>query len=138
LTDTLIAGNEPLAYQWRRDGLDLPGATNASLFITNAALSDQGIYSRLVSNPVGCAISPEVSLLVGTPPAPRLEDLRAEATRLHFTLVGLSNTQYQVETSVDVRHWTWCCSCWTGPVSIDKPPGDSLFVRVGIYDPSRH
>ncbi len=136
LPSRLISGSEPLSYQWRRNGADLPGATNASLFITNAAVSDGGIYQQLVRNPFGCSLSPELTLYVLTPPAPQLADVRMAGTELSFILNGRTNIQYQVETSTDLLHWTWCCSRWSGPVSLARPPGDSVFVRVGIYVPT--
>ncbi len=136
LPTRLIAGSEPLSYQWRRNGADIPGATNASLFITNVADTDGGIYQQLVRNPFGCSLSPELTLYVLTSPAPQLADVRMAGTELSFILNGRTNVQYQVETSTDLQHWTWCCSRWSGPVSMARPPGDSVFVRVGIYVPT--
>lgn len=134
--NTLISGSEPLFYQWRRNGADIPGATNASLFITNAADSDSGLYQQVVRNPFGCSLSTELTLYVSTPPAPQLADVRLTGSELSFMLNGRTNIQYQVETSTDLQHWTWCCSQWAGPVSMARPPGDSVFVRVGIYVPT--
>src|SRR3954469_23046583 len=46
-------GSDPLYYQWRRQGTNLPGETFAILFIPSVQLSDQGNYSCLVSNAAG-------------------------------------------------------------------------------------
>src|SRR5262249_28525197 len=57
-------GSLPLTYQWRRDGADLPGATNQSLVLTNVTLSDAGQYVVVVHNPRGMTESVTVSLSV--------------------------------------------------------------------------
>jgi alpha-tubulin suppressor-like RCC1 family protein len=59
------AGDGPLSYQWRYQGVDLPGATDAILVLTNALFSQAGAYSVVVSNAVGQVTSPSVNLDVG-------------------------------------------------------------------------
>ena len=46
-------GSEPLSYQWRLDGTDIPGAISASLEFGAVTLAQAGRYSVRVSNPVG-------------------------------------------------------------------------------------
>jgi len=46
-------GTEPLTFQWRRNGVTVPGATNATLTIANVGLGDGGEYSCLVANSAG-------------------------------------------------------------------------------------
>jgi hypothetical protein len=60
------SGDEPLSYQWRRDGLEVAGATEATLSLVEARLSDAGTYSVVVSNPAGSVTSDpaEVTVLV--------------------------------------------------------------------------
>ncbi len=133
--NSFISGSEPVTFQWRHNGVDIPGATNASLFIANAATTDGGTYCQIASNPFGCSRSPELTLRLYTPPAPQLMDIKATEGQLAFTIVGFTNIQYQVETSSDLRRWAWCCSRQAGRVSIDKPAGNSTFVRVGVFVP---
>src|SRR4030095_6234823 len=47
------AGDPPLKYQWRLNGVDIPGATNASFFISSAQLTNGGSYTVLVFNDKG-------------------------------------------------------------------------------------
>ena len=54
-------GVPPLAYQWRKNGLPLPGATTLSLGLTNVGPAQAGTYDLLVSNQYGIAISAPVS-----------------------------------------------------------------------------
>jgi sugar lactone lactonase YvrE len=46
-----------LTYQWRRDGVNIPGATASTFSISSMAASDAASYTVMVSNPVGSAIS---------------------------------------------------------------------------------
>ncbi|MED4328635.1 immunoglobulin domain-containing protein, partial [Schinkia azotoformans] len=53
-TFTVIAtGDAPLSYQWKKDGIDIAGATSASLTINNAQEIDEGSYTVVVSNGAG-------------------------------------------------------------------------------------
>jgi hypothetical protein len=46
-------GNGPVSYQWRLDGVNLAGATNAALTLTGVSLAQAGSYSVGVSDAVG-------------------------------------------------------------------------------------
>lgn len=59
-------GEPPLSYQWNRDGVDLPGGTNATLSVA-AVGANQGAYSVIVSNAFGQALSSKASLSVIQP-----------------------------------------------------------------------
>jgi 6-phosphogluconolactonase (cycloisomerase 2 family) len=58
------SGSGPLAYQWRRNNLDIPGATDAFYSIASVALSDAATYAVVVSNGAGSASSFNVILTV--------------------------------------------------------------------------
>jgi hypothetical protein len=60
--DALGAG--PLTYQWRRNGVVLPGATGATLTLGAASMGDAGDYSVVVSNRLGAATSVTAALTV--------------------------------------------------------------------------
>ncbi|MFT6621251.1 MAG: hypothetical protein ACJASX_004168 [Limisphaerales bacterium] len=57
-------GPEPLSYQWRKDGLAIAGATNATLTITQCAYWHAGFYQVLVNNLAGSVSSVPVRLKV--------------------------------------------------------------------------
>jgi hypothetical protein len=57
-------GSPPLSYQWRRDGVALPGATTATLTLQNVQASQEGGYSVVVSNPLGASTSVVATLTV--------------------------------------------------------------------------
>ena len=53
---TVFAGGEkPLSYQWRRNGVLLPGETAATLIKTNVQLADDADYEVTIMNPAGSA-----------------------------------------------------------------------------------
>jgi pectate lyase len=67
------SGSGPLTYQWSLDsGAPLTNATNSSLTITNAQLTDIGGYSVLVSNAFGSVSSETAELTVTVPTAPSI------------------------------------------------------------------
>jgi hypothetical protein len=50
-------GSAPLAYQWRKDGQPLAGATNSSLALLTLQVNQAGSYSVVVTNALGSATS---------------------------------------------------------------------------------
>jgi CotH kinase protein/Chitobiase/beta-hexosaminidase C-terminal domain/Immunoglobulin domain/Lamin Tail Domain len=61
-------GTGPLTYQWRWNGIDLEGATEADLVITNAQSVNDGSYTVVVSDDVASVESEPADLLVVSPP----------------------------------------------------------------------
>ena len=55
-------GGTPLSYQWRRNGVNISGATASSYSKSNIQSADVGLYSVVVSNPYGTVASVEASL----------------------------------------------------------------------------
>ena len=62
------AGTSVLTYQWRRNGVDLPGATTNPLTILNVQAAHAGTYTVLVSDVADSALSPPAILNVLTSP----------------------------------------------------------------------
>ncbi|MBL9127442.1 MAG: immunoglobulin domain-containing protein, partial [Verrucomicrobiales bacterium] len=58
-------GTEPLRYQWRKNGVDLPGQTSASLAWPSMRLSDVGDYSVVIANDLGRTVSAVATLTLG-------------------------------------------------------------------------
>ena len=69
LTVTASSPVSPFAYQWTRNGTNIPGATNSTLTLGNVGPSSTGSYSVLVTNAQGSNWSP-VALVGLTYPAP--------------------------------------------------------------------
>ncbi len=55
--DVVALGQSPRAYQWFYNQAPLPGATNASLILSNTPLTSAGIYHCVVTNSIGSVTS---------------------------------------------------------------------------------
>ena len=62
----LVAGDPPLGYRWQFNGSTLPGATNASLLISDAQGAQAGSYTVVVTNSAGSVTSRPALLRVNT------------------------------------------------------------------------
>ncbi|HKX60499.1 MAG TPA: immunoglobulin domain-containing protein, partial [Verrucomicrobiae bacterium] len=49
----LASSDSPVTYQWRFNGVDIPGETESSLVQTNAQLGGEGVYEVTASNALG-------------------------------------------------------------------------------------
>jgi hypothetical protein len=66
VTFTVTAiGTAPLRYQWRKNGVNLPGQISATLHWPSMKLSDVGEYSVAVANDLGQLVSSNASLTLG-------------------------------------------------------------------------
>jgi len=55
-------GSLPLTFQWRKDGVEILGATNPSYLLVNAQTNDAGKYSVVVTNLYGSVTSSDANL----------------------------------------------------------------------------
>jgi subtilisin-like proprotein convertase family protein len=54
---TATAGVDPLIYQWRKAGVDIPGADQPTFTITGTVAGDAGNYDVVITGIAGCVIS---------------------------------------------------------------------------------
>lgn len=74
--EVLATGTEPLAYHWQHNGVFLPGATNAALYLDRVSDAQAGTYCVLVSHATGATSSPPATLTVlSAPTGPGSVDL---------------------------------------------------------------
>ena len=59
-----VYGTWPFSYQWRLGGVDIAGATNASLILSNIAVAQAGLYSVVISNAAGVITSSNAAVSV--------------------------------------------------------------------------
>jgi uncharacterized delta-60 repeat protein len=69
----IAGGTPPLGYQWLKNGVTIPGATNDQMLIWQAQFSDGGRYSVVISNAEGSVSSDEAPLAVKLPRAGDLD-----------------------------------------------------------------
>ena len=77
-------GTVPRTYQWRRNGVPLPGATNAMFTLGSAQNADSGLYSVLVTNCAGNVASSNAVISIANAPV---------------VLVGLTNFLWKYDQS---------------------------------------
>ncbi len=66
----VASGTGSLSYQWRRNGIDVSGATSASLTVTDLQLDvNDGIYTVVVTDAVGSRESHPALVVLLLPPA---------------------------------------------------------------------
>ena len=73
-------GTAPFTYQWSKNAATIDGATAASYLITNAAPSDAGTYTVIVSNLAGSTTSDKATLTI----APMTATLTASIVSVNF------------------------------------------------------
>jgi len=60
----VVERNGPFSYQWQKDGVDLPGETNQSLFFPGVRPHDSGNYTVRVTSPAGSIATASATLTV--------------------------------------------------------------------------
>ncbi len=66
---TVTGGAAPIAFQWQKNTVDIPGATATSYNIPAVQPADAGSYRVIVTNPCGSATSSAAVLTVNEAPA---------------------------------------------------------------------
>ncbi len=97
-------GADPLNYNWRLNGSTLPGATNASLILTNVQSVDSGDYSVIITNRFGTTASPEARLAVVSRPRLGLTQILPSA-QLKVTVTGDPDRAYELQNSSNLADW---------------------------------
>lgn len=64
---SVVASGADLSYQWRKDNVDMPGETSATLTLTNITAADVANYSCRVTNPCGNVTSANAALTLANP-----------------------------------------------------------------------
>lgn len=108
------AGTSPLRYQWRRNGINLGGATSAALVLSNIQQGQAGSYDVTVSNVAGAATSSVASVTVWAPL--RLDwiiDSTNGPPRLRLTWTA--DQDFVIQASTNLANWL--------PVVTNAAPG---------------
>jgi alpha-tubulin suppressor-like RCC1 family protein len=96
----VAAGAPTLSYQWRKNGVNLDGATNSSLSLSNVHPADAGIYDVIVSNGAGSIASTAATLTVNSFPGiatPPKSQILLVGMKVDFTVAatGAQPLNYQ-------------------------------------------
>jgi len=91
-------GARPLTYQWKFQGLDVPGAKSATLTLPQLTINQTGLYTVAIANQFGSTVSREASLKV-IPAIPAA--LATDAPDLEWTTGGQAVWFGQAVTTFD-------------------------------------
>ncbi len=90
--EVLAEGDEPLSFQWRRMGTNLPSATNRLLTLKNVRFTDSALFRVVVSNAFEVVVSEQAWLDV---------DPRAVVLRSPVDQTAYAGTNIVLETVAD-------------------------------------
>src|SRR5216117_694119 len=114
----VTASGEALQYQWRKDGLDVPNATSATLTVAGSKLDDAGVYSVRVSNGSGSTNSDPAAVSV-------LNNVAwSDNFSVDPTLSGWQTSQWQ-----NVGGFSWQAARRLFTIS-NSAPNDSALYRT--------
>lgn len=113
------SGSGTLSFQWRRNGVNIPGETKSTIAIANAQPEDGGLYSAVVADSVGATSSSNAKLSFNI-------QLVAGNTIDHFTnRFNLSGTNGYLKTA------NFLASAETGePRHAGVTGGKSIWFRI--------
>jgi glucose/arabinose dehydrogenase len=93
------SGTAPLQYQWQKNEVAIPNATQSTYAISNLTLSDAGTYRVVVTNTAGQAISNNATLTVvaNTKPVAHIISPEENATYIAGTTISFSGSGADTE-----------------------------------------
>jgi hypothetical protein len=134
-------GSWPLSYGWLRNGVWLPGRTNATLTLTNAGAAMAGDYRAVVTNSFGSVSSvvARLTLRDAFQIEVRLEQATSGSGAFHFVVTGPIYTNYVVWRSLDLRGWLPIRTNFVVDGYLDfadpNPPAGSASYRASLQAP---
>ncbi|MGA1278664.1 MAG: choice-of-anchor D domain-containing protein, partial [Candidatus Kapaibacteriota bacterium] len=138
----IIASGTDIRYQWRKNGVNRPGDTNAVLTIGNAVLADSGSYDCIVSNVCQSVTSAAKKLTITkAPTGPRLTlsqsviDLGCvdRGTSQNKTITGLLKNEGETDlivTAMNIAGAQASLYSIVGAKSFTLTPGQSQDITV--------
>jgi hypothetical protein len=104
LLDSASNGTSPLRFQWRKDGVEIPGATNTVFSIIEVRMEDAGAYSVQVSNEVGSVITKDIQITI-LPERPHLPEVMKGAwtqeSPLGSRILTFTDTEFSAKWMAD-------------------------------------
>ncbi len=132
--NVMAVGTSPMAYQWKFNGADITGATNTTLTLNHAQLSDSGAYSVAVTNALGSALSGTATVHVIAPFA--IESVDWSGSDIAFAFASQPGVVYSIAYKLKLSDPQWLpLATVTGNggilrVSDPSPAEPARFYRV--------
>ena len=109
IMEVLAEGADDIAFQWQKDGVDIPGASSSALSIESVAISDAGHYAVLASSggsairslPISVSVEPKVV----EPPASPALTISVDGRLIEVTIIGEVGQSYQLQGTEDFQTW---------------------------------
>ncbi len=114
-------GTGPLTYQWLHNGAGLAGATNRAVQLTSPQMTDAGMYSVVVSSPLGSVTNAPAEVLVY--PAGVSLGLYAGVT-----VSGAVGNPYIIQRNTDLTK----TNSWADVVVLTLTQPDELWVDTSV------
>jgi hypothetical protein len=123
-------------YQWKLDGTNIVGATNAGYSITNVQPTNAGYYSVTASNSAGSTNSAGAALIVLTSEA-TLDGLSLASNAFTFTVAQVVGLSYVIEMSTNVATNWVSISTNVAPFTVTNTVSSNDVQRYykGVYQP---
>ena len=93
-------------YQWRWNGTNILGATNASYALAFVAATNTGNYSILATNIAGSLASTNALLALVAPVAAQFSSISAAGGAVQIGFSGDAYWTYTIETSTNLTGWS--------------------------------
>jgi hypothetical protein len=125
----LAVGAQPMAYQWKFNGADIPGATTRLHYIATVTTNHAGEYTVVVTNPAGSQTSAKAILTVVPPSQPPTFSLEDAAAVTTGPMAGAFT--FRVVTGVPATNLieTWTTpGQWQVIGQLPTPTGSAYFV----------
>lgn len=97
-------GSEPLAYQWKWNGMSILGATNASFSLSHVNANQAGYFTVVVANAIGSVTSQIAVLSLGEPSNP---PVIFESPASQTIVAGLTATLHCNAGGTPPLHYQW-------------------------------
>ena len=140
----VATGSDLLSYRWRFNGVDIPGATAATLDLTNVQPGNDGSYSVHVTNFAGTATSAGAALIVNAATVNPLQidriELNGNIVTLEYRSAPTSEIVIESTDSLASGAWTILKTILpgTGPTTVRVSDTISVnrqrFYRLRIAD----
>ncbi|HBZ67805.1 MAG TPA: hypothetical protein DEO70_13305 [Bacteroidales bacterium] len=122
-----------IAYQWKLEGIDIPGATTNTLVLNNLQYSQTGNYSCWLTNSCGITASNQAAVTINRDPVivtQPLTQIRCETELITFEVIatgdslnyqwykngaaipGANNPVYEITSAVVADGGTYECFIW--------------------------
>ena len=109
------AAPTPLTFQWQRNGVDIPGATNATYSFVTAPADHSAQFGCRASDYGGWSLSASAVLSVISPAPARLMSVAPPAGgRFHLGFTGSQAFAYSLQASTNLLDWSVIASGLVG------------------------